>query len=207
MSCMAPREFAFLLAATVFWAMRNMRAFEQTIRILRSSAPSNRRLAREIGSPAETNSVPTDRALCEYWQRPRLASPPAMHTDCFQRQGAVTSSRFAWFAKLQGTPALASCLHWSAHKAAIRRHSTSVASFPEPVGGAEKGVPLCPDTESPCVRREQRFRPQTKHSLGRRKRRRPLTAGEGQSAFSDLTHLGAYRLRAAYRESDPIRTA
>src|SRR6267142_5357454 len=98
--------------------MRNTRAFEQTIEILRSSAPSNQRLAQEIGSPAETNSVPTDRALCEYSQPPRPASPPAMHTDCFQRQGAVTSSRFAWSAKLQGTPALGSCLQQSAHKAA-----------------------------------------------------------------------------------------
>src|SRR5467141_2112273 len=161
MSCMAQREFVFPWVTTVFWARRNMRAFEQTIEILRSSAPSNRRLAREIGSPAETNSVPRDRTLCEYSQRPRPTSPPAMHTDCFQRQGAVTSSRFAWSAKLQGTPALASCLHRSTHKAAIRRHSTSVASFPEPAGGAEKGVPLCRDTEIPYVRREQRFRPRT----------------------------------------------
>src|SRR5947209_18245604 len=102
MSCMAPREFAFPSAATVFWATRNMRAFEQTIEILRLSAPSNRRLAREIGSPAETNSVPRDRSLCEYSRQPQQASPPAMHTDCFQRQGVVTSSRFAWSAKLQG---------------------------------------------------------------------------------------------------------
>src|SRR5258708_33619085 len=163
MGCTEQREFGFPLAATVFWATRNMRAFEQTIEILRSSAPSNQRLAREIGSPAETNSVPRGRALCEYSQRLQPASPPAMHTDCFQRQGAVTSSHFAWSAKLQGTPALASCLQKSAHKAAIRRRSTFVASFPEPVGGGEKGVPLCPDTESPCVRREQRFRPRTKH--------------------------------------------
>src|SRR5260370_13370865 len=159
---MSAGEYAFQSVAIVFWAMRNTRAFEQTIEILRSSAPSNRRLAQEIGSPAETNSVPIDRALCEYSQRARPASPPAMHTDCFQRQGAVTSSRFAWSAKLQGTPALVSRLRWSVHKAAIRRHSTSVASFPEPVGGAERGVPLCPDTESPCVRTEQRFRPRTK---------------------------------------------
>src|SRR5882672_3732659 len=87
--------------------MRNTRAFEQTIEILRSSAPSNRRLAQEIGSPAETNSVPTDRALCEYSQPPRPASPPAMHTDCFQRQGAVTSSRFALSAKKRGRASLA----------------------------------------------------------------------------------------------------
>src|SRR5437879_2087699 len=163
MICMAPREFVFPRAATVFWVMRNMRAFEQTIEILRSSAPSNRRLAREIGSPAETNSVRRDRSLCEYSQQRRPASPLATHTDCFQRQGAVTSSRFGWSAKLLETPALASRLQKSTHRAAIRRRSTFAASFPELAGGAEKGVPLCPDTKSRYVRREQRFRPRIAH--------------------------------------------
>src|SRR6267154_932935 len=160
MSCMAPREFAFPSAATVFWAMRNMRAFEQTIEILRSSAPSNRTHAREIGSPAETNSVRRDRALREYLQRQRPTSPPATRTDCFQRQGAVTSTRFAWSAKLQGTPTLASCLQKSTHKAAIRRHSTSVASFPEPVLGAKKRAPRSPLIDCPTLTRLLDGRPQ-----------------------------------------------
>src|SRR4030088_2746626 len=124
-----------------------------------------------------------------------------MHTDCFQRPGAVTSSRFRWSAKPRVTPALASRLPRSTHKGATHRHSSSVASFPEPARGVEKGVPPCPETESPCVRREQRFPRRTRHSLGRRKPRRPPTAGEGWSAFSDLTHRWAYRLHAVNRES------
>src|SRR5260370_29000913 len=99
-----------------------------------------------------------------------------MRTDCFQRRDAVTSSRFARSARLQGTPALAFCLQKSTHKAAIRQRSTFVASSLEPAGGAEKGEPLCLDTKSPRVRKEQRFRLRTEHSLGRRKRRRSPTA-------------------------------
>src|SRR5258708_34032402 len=103
MSCMAPREFAFPSAATVFWATRNMRAFEQTTEILRSSAPSYRTRARVIGSPAETNSVRRDHALPEYLQRQRPASPPAMHMDYFHSQGAHPAYRSAWIAQLQAT--------------------------------------------------------------------------------------------------------
>jgi len=110
-----------------------MRAFEQTIEILRSSATIEPKHARgEIGSPAETNSVRRDHApprILAAGRRP--ASPPRDAYGLFSETGAVTSTRFAWSAKTaRDAQPLASCLQKSTHKASDSpATSTSVARF------------------------------------------------------------------------------
>src|SRR6202035_885008 len=58
--CNAQREFAFPLAARGFSVAQNTHVSEPTKGIRRCLAPSNRKLALESGSRAETNSAPRD---------------------------------------------------------------------------------------------------------------------------------------------------